>query len=79
MQHEAIEAFPSSYFYENRLEAQLPFQREPSQLPIWPGGVSTPIAFCHIEGKEVLLPVSTAEGSEDSKSNMDEAEVIVRL
>ena len=76
-QHQAIQEFPSEQFYENKLETQLSFQREPSDLQVWPGGVSCPIAFCHIEGKEVTLPVTTAEGSEQSKSNMEEVQVIV--
>ena len=77
-QHQAIQEFPSEQFYENKLETQLSFQREPSDLQVWPGGVSCPIAFCHIEGKEVMtLPVTTAEGSEQSKSNMEEVQVIV--
>ena len=43
----------------------------------WPGGSSCPITFCHVEGKELSLAVSTEEGSEDSKSNQQEVRTVV--
>ncbi len=46
------------------------------ELSIWPVKAN-PKVFCHVEGKEETLTVSTAEGNEQSKSNSAEVEKIV--
>ncbi|KAK2142420.1 hypothetical protein LSH36_958g00101 [Paralvinella palmiformis] len=78
--HEAIAAFPSQHFYNNRLECGSEVQKAPSNLRgYWPGGINRPICFVHIVGKEETLTVRTPEGSENSKSNMEEVVAAVRI
>ena len=48
-------------------------------LGIWPGGDSQRIVFCHVEGKEEILTVSTAEGNEQSRSNAKEIEQVASI
>ncbi|KAK2141880.1 hypothetical protein LSH36_1027g01027 [Paralvinella palmiformis] len=78
--HEAIAAFPSQHFYDNRLECGSEVQKAPSNLRgYWPGGINRPICFVHIVGKEETLTVSTPEGSENSRNNMEEVRAVVHI
>ncbi len=77
LQHEAIAAFPSKQFYDDRLEAGLPEQSSASPLSIWPSGSGSPIAFVHVVGVEQTLIVATDQGSEKSKSNQEEINIVV--
>jgi superfamily I DNA and/or RNA helicase len=70
--HKGIMAFPSEQFYENRLEIGKQAQAIPSRLQFWPSGGDRPIAFLHVNGLEQTLTVATEEGSEQSKSNLQE-------
>ena len=54
-----------------------PEQAAPSTLNIWPSGVDKPIAFVNIIGHEETLTVATEEGSEQSKSNPKELDIVV--
>jgi len=77
---EAIAEFPSKKFYGGRLKSGLAALSEQSSLPnFWPGGVTTPIMFVHVVGLEESLSVATAEGSEQSRSNMEEVKEVVRV
>ncbi len=77
--HEAICDFPSNYFYGGNLECawNVPRQKQPSVLNIWPGGKLKPLVFCHMEGKVEALVASTAEGGMHSSSNRQEAIKVV--
>lgn len=47
-------------------------------LNIWPRA-GVPLVFCHVEGIEKSLSVSTADGGEQSKSNEEErAEAVIK-
>jgi len=76
-QHKAIMSFSSEQFYAGRLTIGSELQAQPSPLDLWPAGSEGPIAFVHIEGVEQTLTVATDEGSEKSKSNIDEVLLVV--
>jgi len=42
------------------------------------GNTCCPIIFGHVEGKEQTLVISTEEGNENSKANLEEVEQAVR-
>ena len=67
-QHPAICKFPSDQFYDGELETHRNLSWTASYIPIWPSK-DRPIVFCHVEGAEKSLTVSTAEGNQQSKSN----------
>ncbi|XP_071490369.1 3'-5' exoribonuclease HELZ2-like [Diadema antillarum] len=79
--HEAICAFPSQNFYEDKLETdQTVKSRSPDPLrAIWPNKGRTPTVFCHVYGKEETLTVKSEEGNEMSKSNMAEVMHATRI
>lgn len=81
--------FPSKAFYDGQLET-VPSRiwQELSPLKFWtrlfmkmndPVRGHIPHIFCHIEGEENVLTVSTEEGNEQSRSNMKEVEQVVRV
>ncbi|XP_070570215.1 3'-5' exoribonuclease HELZ2-like [Ptychodera flava] len=77
--HPGICGFPSEQFYGGRLETDQSVLRRPPGLVIWPGGQEKPVVFCHIVGTEERQTVSTSEGGEQSKSNLEEVEEVVRM
>ncbi|XP_046567930.1 LOW QUALITY PROTEIN: helicase with zinc finger domain 2-like [Haliotis rubra] len=80
--HPKICMFPSNQFYDGKLltgpdqinDARWYIAGE--ELSIWPEKTN-PKVFCHVEGEETTLTVSTEEGNEQSKSNMKEVEKVV--
>ncbi|KAK3600371.1 hypothetical protein CHS0354_015987 [Potamilus streckersoni] len=92
--HPQICYFPSKEFYDNKLiTAQVKNWREgywresyngqPDQwisrpLKMWPHE-NFPHVFCHIVGQEEVLTVSTEEGNEYSRSNMEEVKQVVKV
>jgi len=76
--HEAIAAFPSTNFYDRRLTIGKDEQSKSSALKFWPNGRSKPMAFVHVIGCEQALPVSSADGCEQSKFNLNEVEAVVK-
>ena len=68
--------FPSRMFYENQLKCASEDLNHVEFPMIWRRG--RPIMFCHLEGYERSLPVSASEGGLESKSNIEEAEYVVR-
>jgi len=77
LKHEAIQSFPSEHFYGGHLTVGLTQQSMSSTLPFWPRSSDEPIMFIHVIGAEKSLTVTTAEGSEQSKSNLKEASLAV--
>lgn len=78
MQHPSICKFPSKCFYQDKLRTiQCLSWEENPPLHIWFQPEKRHL-FCHVEGEEVTLPVSTEEGNEMSRSNKKEVEQIVR-
>ena len=74
-QHVEICAFPSKQFYDGNLESPLhgiTFDRHEKQFNFWPNKL-VPLVFCHVEGAEKALTVSTGDGNQRSKSNKEEA------
>ncbi|XP_075757045.1 3'-5' exoribonuclease HELZ2 [Pelodiscus sinensis] len=69
--------FPSQEFYKSKLMTSPELRRPSSALEHQ--GRSCPILFGHIEGKEQSLMVSTEEGNENSKANLEEVEQAVRI
>ncbi|XP_015282257.1 PREDICTED: helicase with zinc finger domain 2, partial [Gekko japonicus] len=74
--HKDICRFPSITFYDGRLKTAVTRQ---SSLLFHSGNNCCPIIFGHIEGKAKSLMVSTEEGNENSWSNPEEAEQVVRI
>ena len=79
-QHPKICEFPAKQFYPkvNLLSPLSSAWSKGNVLPIWPEK-NLPIVFCHVEGAEKSLSVSTSDGNEQSKSNEAEKEHAVSL
>ena len=60
----------------DKIITRLPGWKEVKLLKIWKKE-DTPVVFCHVEGAEKSEAVSTAEGSEQSKSNDAERDHVV--
>jgi superfamily I DNA and/or RNA helicase len=69
--------FPSEKFYNGKLTIGQSEQANPSTLDIWPSGGEKPIVFINVVGLEETLTVATEEGSERSKSNALEIDMVV--
>ncbi|NWU70963.1 HELZ2 Helicase, partial [Pterocles burchelli] len=76
--HKSICEFPSQEFYKRRLKTCPQLLRKPSVFH-HKTNECCPIIFGHVEGKEQSLMISTEEGNENSKANLEEAEQAVRL
>ncbi|NXF32029.1 HELZ2 Helicase, partial [Nyctibius bracteatus] len=76
--HKDICEFPSQEFYEMRLKTWPQLHPRPSVFH-HRGNGCCPIVFGHVEGKEQSLMISTEEGNENSKANLEEVEQAVRL
>lgn len=76
--HEGICAFPSAAFYKSRLKTWQGLKRPPSVLG-HAGKESCPVIFGHVQGHERSLLVSTDEGNENSKANLEEVAEVVRI
>ena len=71
--HPTIREFPSSRFYENKLEDGCsPSDRPPAAGFLWPDW-DKPVAFVPVHGAEI------EEESGSSRSNMDEAAIVVQI
>ncbi|XP_062574963.1 helicase with zinc finger domain 2-like [Saccostrea cucullata] len=78
--HPGICEFPSTEFYDGRLLTESsPKWDIPNPLKIWVNRDKIPIVFCHIEGEEEFLTVSTEEGNEQSCSNKQEVDQVVKI
>jgi len=81
-QHDGICEFPSRQFYDGKLQtANVVKSRGPSPVSFWPALVrrnrNLPIVFCHVEGQEESVAITTSESNEDSKRNMKEVRKVV--
>ncbi|XP_041357987.1 LOW QUALITY PROTEIN: helicase with zinc finger domain 2-like [Gigantopelta aegis] len=76
--HPEICKFPSTQFYEGKLKTGRKFREEEFPLRLWPNS-RIPHVFCHVEGLEEMLTVSTEEGNEASRSNMAEVDKVVQV
>ncbi|NXS81986.1 HELZ2 Helicase, partial [Erpornis zantholeuca] len=76
--HKNICEFPSQEFYERRLRTCPQLVRKPSVLHHRDNNCC-PIIFGHMEGKEHSLVISTEEGNENSKANLEEVAQAVRI
>ncbi|NXX45663.1 HELZ2 Helicase, partial [Tricholaema leucomelas] len=76
--HEKICEFPSQEFYDGKLTTWSKLSRSPSAF-CYRGSLPCPIIFGHVEGKELSLIISTEEGNENSKANLEEVQEAVRL
>ncbi|XP_060082155.1 helicase with zinc finger domain 2-like [Ylistrum balloti] len=77
--HPRICDFVSSQFYDNKLEtAPSRVWKEDNPLSIWKYS-EVPHIFCHVEGEEEYLTVSTEEGNEQSCSNKAEIEKVLEV
>lgn len=65
-------------FYQERLKTWRGLRRPPSVLG-HAGRESCPIIFGHVQGHEQSLLVSTDEGNENSKANLEEVKHVVRI
>jgi len=78
IQHPLIAEFPSKNFYDGKLMTAPNHEcRGIRLLSIWRRQV--PLMFCHVEGAEKALTVSTAEGNEHSQSNDAERDEAVSI
>ncbi|NWY51160.1 HELZ2 Helicase, partial [Chionis minor] len=76
--HKDICEFPSKEFYQTRLRTCPQLSRNPSVFYHKDNGCC-PIIFGHLEGKEQSLMISTEEGNENSKANLEEVQQAVRI
>ncbi|XP_061168135.1 helicase with zinc finger domain 2-like [Saccostrea echinata] len=77
--NEKICEFPSKQFYKGKLKTGPSKKYEVKEpLKIW-RNPHTPLLFCHMEGEEECLAVSTEEGNQQSRSNKAEVEHVVRV
>ncbi|ELK04416.1 Peroxisomal proliferator-activated receptor A-interacting complex 285 kDa protein [Pteropus alecto] len=76
--HEGICAFPSMEFYENNLKTWQGLRRLPSVLG-HAEKESCSVIFGYVQGHEQSLLVSTEEGNENSKANLEEVAEVVRI
>ncbi|KFO93891.1 Helicase with zinc finger domain 2, partial [Buceros rhinoceros silvestris] len=76
--HKGICEFPSQEFYGARLNTSPQLFRRDSVF-YHRGNGCCPVIFGHVEGKEQSLIVTTEEGNENSKANLEELEQAVRL
>uniref|UniRef100_H9GHU7 Helicase with zinc finger 2 n=1 Tax=Anolis carolinensis TaxID=28377 RepID=H9GHU7_ANOCA len=76
--HCDICVFPSEAFYGNRLKT-CPYLKRAASTLFHRGRSSCAIIFGHIEGKEKSLMVSTEEGNENSRANLEEVQQVVRI
>ena len=83
LQHPLIAEFPSRHFYDGKLKTAPNHEcRGIKLLNIWRRNRNieqVPLMFCHVEGAEKMLTVSTAEGSEQSRSNDAERDEAVSI
>ncbi|VFV33291.1 low quality protein: peroxisomal [Lynx pardinus] len=76
--HEGICTFPSMEFYNGKLKTWPGLRRPPSVL----GHIdkeSCPVIFGHVQGREQSLLVSTDEGNENSKANLEEVRIAKQM
>ncbi|KAJ8305756.1 hypothetical protein KUTeg_016301, partial [Tegillarca granosa] len=80
--------FPSRTFYDGKLETEKSSTwLEMNPLTIWkklsndenPALNHVPHIFSHVEGEEEVLPVSTEEGNEQSRSNIAEVDQVIKV
>ncbi|NXS33148.1 HELZ2 Helicase, partial [Pomatostomus ruficeps] len=76
--HKSICEFPSQEFYNSQLKTCPQLVRKPSVLHHRDNSCC-PIIFGHVEGKEHSLMISTEEGNENSKANLEEVVEAVRI
>ncbi|KAK3577503.1 hypothetical protein CHS0354_026457 [Potamilus streckersoni] len=79
--HPNLCQFPSNKFYNGELQTSPEvFKREKENAPLkfWPVP-QKPIILCHVEGSEEILTVSTEEGNEKSRSNLEEFKQVVKI
>ncbi|XP_007952888.2 helicase with zinc finger domain 2 [Orycteropus afer afer] len=76
--HRDICTFPSMEFYKGKLKTWQDLER-PSSLLGHVGRERCAIIFGHLQGHEQSLLVSTDEGNENSKANLEEVEAVVRI
>ncbi|XP_077785536.1 3'-5' exoribonuclease HELZ2 isoform X3 [Podarcis muralis] len=77
--HQDICQFPSEEFYNRRLKTCANPARGHSTLFHKDRAGCCAIIFGHIEGREKSLVVSTEDGNENSRANLEEAEQVVRI
>ncbi|XP_062574962.1 LOW QUALITY PROTEIN: helicase with zinc finger domain 2-like [Saccostrea cucullata] len=77
--HPAICEFPSTHFYDKKLITKKSSKwKSKTPLNIWINK-NKPIIFCHVEGEEDYLTVSTEEGNEQSCSNKQEVDHVIKV
>ncbi|XP_029772445.1 helicase with zinc finger domain 2 isoform X2 [Suricata suricatta] len=76
--HKDICTFPSVEFYKGALKTWQGLRRPPSILG-HADKKSCPVIFGHVQGHEQSLLVSTDEGNENSKANLEEVAEVVRI
>ncbi|XP_007440213.2 helicase with zinc finger domain 2 [Python bivittatus] len=77
--HRDICMFPSEAFYEKRLKTCPNLVRGSSVLYHRSKSACCPIIFGHIKGKESSFMVSTEDGNENSRANLEEVQQVVRI
>lgn len=78
LQHRDICTFPSMEFYKSKLKTWHGLRRPPSVLG-HADKESCPVIFGYVQGHEQSLLVSTDEGNENSKANLEEVAEVVSV
>ncbi|KAM6147767.1 3'-5' exoribonuclease HELZ2 isoform 2-T2 [Erethizon dorsatum] len=76
--HEVICTFPSVEFYGGKLKTWQGLRRPPSILG-HADKDSCPVIFGHVQGREQRLLVTTEEGNENSRANLEEVAEVIRI
>lgn len=82
--HSEISNISSKFFYDEQITTDSSVEKKfkNTNKSVWPhskDGLPIPVVFCHLEGEEESLTVSSDEGNEYSKKNKEEVSATIQV